>query len=149
MKKTIDYDEVREAIKQSSESSIIYLGCDSQNSKGFTIFGLSIIIHIDGHKGGKLFVETTKVKRIQSLKQRLLKEVELAVAGAFEIMESIGDRKFEVHLDINGNPEHKSNVVCKEAIGYVVGQGFECQIKPYAFAASYASDHCVKNKLIM
>lgn len=142
--KVLNYDEVRKAIRESSEKSLIYLGCDSQNIKGKTVFGIAIIIHIDGHKGGKLFTEIYKTKRIDSIRQRLLKEVELSVASAFEIIEEIGDRKFEIHLDVNGNPEHKSNEICKEAIGYVIGQGFDYQIKPFAFAASSASDHCIK-----
>lgn len=143
--KAVNYDEVREAIKNSSKESKIYLGCDSQNVKKSTIFGLSIIIHIDGNKGGKLFVELYKTNRIKSLRERLMKEVELAVTGAFKIMDVLENRKFEIHLDVNSNPDHQSNTVCKEAIGYVVGQGFNYQIKPLAFAASSCADHCIKH----
>jgi predicted RNase H-related nuclease YkuK (DUF458 family) len=142
--KELNYELVKEAIRESSQNSLIYLGCDSQNVKGKTIFGIAIIIHIDGHKGGRLFTEIYKTKRIDSIRQRLLKEVELSVSTAFKIIDDIGDRKFEIHLDVNGNAEHKSNEVCKEAIGYVIGQGFEYQIKPHAFAASSASDYCIK-----
>ena len=38
----------------------------------------------------------------------LMKEVEIVTAGALEIVEIVGDRHFEIHLDINPSPEHKS-----------------------------------------
>lgn len=142
--KDIDYDEVKSFIENSPPDSVIYLGCDSQNVKKKTVFGLSIVVHISGSKGAKCFVKIANCKRIVSLRQRLMKEVEVSIAGAFEIIDSIGDRHFEIHLDINGNPDHKSNIVCKEAIGYVTGQGFDCKIKPDAFAASSVADHCIR-----
>lgn len=141
----IDYDEVKNYIKNSSKESAIYVGCDSQNFRLFTRFAICVIIHIDSAHGGKIFVETIKHDRIKSLKERLMKEVELAVTTSLQLIDVIGKRKFEVHLDINGNDKHKSNIVCKEAIKYVTGQGFECRIKPAAFASSHAADHLVKH----
>lgn len=140
----IDWDEVREAISLSSPTSSIYIGCDSKNKKKHTIFALVVVIHLDSSKGGKVFYESMRTPRVQALRQRLMKEVEMSVTASFEIADQIGDRKFEVHLDVNGDPKHQSNIICKEAIGYVESQGFDCQIKPHAFAASYCADHIVR-----
>jgi len=50
-------------------------------------------------------------------------------------------RHVEIHLDINPEEEHASNLVAQQAIGYIRGV---CQqtpkIKPKAFAASVAAD---------
>jgi uncharacterized protein len=140
----IDWNEIREAIKNSSKSSSIYVGCDSKNKKTHTIFALVVVIHIDSSKGGKIFYESVRVPRVKAIKQRLMKEVEMSVAASFEIADVIGNRKFEIHLDVNGDPKHQSNVICKEAIGYVESQGFVCQIKPLAIASSYCADHIVR-----
>ena len=58
-----------------------------------------------------------------------------------DLAESIGDRHFEVHLDINSNVLYGSSIVVNQAIGYVKGTcNVEPMIKPDAFAASYAAD---------
>jgi uncharacterized protein len=145
---SIDMNEVREAIKNSSKESSIYVGCDSQNYKKNTTFGIAIVIHIDSSKGGKLFVEISKTERMKSMRQRLLKEVELAVMTSLELIDVIGDRYFEVHLDVNPNPKHKSNIVCKEAIGYANGQGLNCKIKPEAWCSTHCGDHVAREKLM-
>lgn len=140
----IDFDEIKEAIKKSSKDSSIYIGCDSQQHKKYTIFGLAIIIHIQSSKGGKMFVELSKTSRIKNMRQRLMMEVQIAVEASLNLIEEIGERKFEIHLDVNSDTRHQSSIICKEAIGYVSGQGFECKIKPDSFAATHAADHIVR-----
>ena len=144
IKMKIDWNEVRAYIKNSSKTSSVYIGCDSIQQKNKTRFCLVVIIHIDSSKGGKVFHEVSNFDKIRNLQQRLLKEVEIAVGGAMNIIDVIEDRAFEVHLDINPNPEHKSNVVSREAIGWVLGQGLDCKIKPHSFASSCAADYFVK-----
>ena len=73
-------------------------------------------------------------------------EVQLAVTTATEIVDVIGDRHFEIHLDINPNPNHKSSVAVKEALGWVKGSlGMDAKIKPHSFAATHAADHVVRH----
>lgn len=140
----IDWEYVKKEIKNSSKKSSIYIGCDSQTHKRKTIFGLAVIIHIDSSKGGKLFAETSSVNRIKSLRQRLMKEVEIVVLGALNIIDIVGDRHFEIHLDISKDADNYSSIICKEAIGYVTAQGLNCEIKPNAFCATYAADRVVR-----
>ncbi len=142
--RSINYDEIGEAIRKSSKNSAIYIGCDSQQHRKHTIFGLAIIIHIESSKGGKMFVELSKAPRIKNMRQRLMMEVQIAVEASLNLIDDIGDRKFEVHLDVNTDARHQSSVICKEAIGYVSGQGFECKVKPDSFAATHAADHIVR-----
>jgi predicted RNase H-related nuclease YkuK (DUF458 family) len=69
-----------------------------------------------------------------------------AINAATEIIDCIGDRHMEIHLDINTNEKHKSSVAVKEAIGYVRGSlNIEPKLKPYSFAATHAADHLAKN----
>jgi len=139
--KKIKWDEVKKAIQESSNESSIYVGCDSQHRKKSTLFGLVVVIHIDSSKGGRVFYEISKAKRIKSLRERLLKEVELAVTGALQIVESVGNRPFVIHLDINRDPAHKSSVIVNEAIGWVTAQNLEVAVKPEAWASAHVADH--------
>jgi predicted RNase H-related nuclease YkuK (DUF458 family) len=141
----INYEEVKDFIKHSSKESSIYVGVDSQNFKKFTKFALAIIIHIDSQHGGKVFVETYTTSRIKEMKVRLMKEVEIVVNASMQLVDTVGKRRFEVHLDINPSPEYKSNSVSKEAIGYVTGMGLHCLIKPEAWASSITADKYAKN----
>jgi predicted RNase H-related nuclease YkuK (DUF458 family) len=144
------YDEAKQAIIDSSLESSIYVGCDSirfkKKGQWFAKFSTVIIIHKDSKKGGRVFHTSVDMPDYGNLKQRLLTEVQLAVTAATEIIDVIGDRHFEVHLDINPNPKHKSNVAVKEALGWVRGSlGMDAKIKPASFAATHAADHAVRH----
>jgi predicted RNase H-related nuclease YkuK (DUF458 family) len=143
------YAQAREAIINSSPSSSIYVGADSirykKNDKWFAKYSTVIILHVDSKHGCKLFHRSVELPDYGAIKQRLLNEVMYAIEAAYEVIDVIGDRHFEVHLDINPNPNHKSNVAVKEALGYVKGSlGVDAVIKPNAFAATHCADHLVK-----
>jgi len=141
--KKLCYETVISAILGLSDSSSIYIGCDSKLSGQYTVFGLVVILHIDSCKGGKCFASIMKEERRMGIKERLMKEVEHAVSCAARVQHAVANRKFEVHLDINPNPDHASNSVLKTALGYVKGQGLKCRIKPDAFAATTAADYII------
>lgn len=139
----LDYVQLRKDIQRSPETSSVYIGCDSKLVNGSTLFGLVVIIHIESSKGGKCYAQKFHERRRLALRERLLKEVDMAVGAAFEVCDAVGPRNFELHLDINPKREHKSNTVMSQATGYVAAQGFDFQVKPNAFAASTAADYLI------
>lgn len=143
------WSKAKEAIKNSSKSSSVYVGCDSvrfkRDGKYYAKYCTVVILHVDSNKGAKIFENTVTMQDFGSLRQRLLTEVSFAVDAASDIESCVGDRYMEVHLDMNPDPSHKSNVAVKEAIGFVVGSGFEAKIKPHSFAATCAADHVVRH----
>ena len=143
------YEETKQAILESSPQSSVYVGCDSirykKKDQWYAKYSTVVIVHMDSKKGCRLFHESVDMPDYGNLKQRLLTEVQLAVAAASEILEVLGERHMEIHLDINPSPNHKSNVAVKEAIGWVRGSfGFDPMIKPASFAATHAADHAVR-----
>lgn len=78
------------------------------------------------------------------IRTRLMTEVELALDAFYAIEDIIGDRHVEVHLDVNPDPIHASNVVTAEALGWVRSLGIIAKVKPDSFAATTAADHCVR-----
>jgi len=144
------YDEAREAILNSSQESSIYVGADSiRYKKGelwFAKYSVVIILHMDSKHGCKLFHKTMDLPDYGNLKQRLLTEVGYAIEAATEIIDIVGDRRLEIHLDINPNPSYKSNIAIKEALGYVRGSlGLDARIKPHSFAATHCADYLVRH----
>lgn len=146
-------EKAKEAIKNSSQASSVYIGCDSirfkKNGKWKARYSTVVILHMDSKHGCQLFHIEEVMDDYGNLKQRLLNEVSFAISVASELMDVIGNRHVEIHLDINPNPKHKSSVAVKEALGYVRGTfGFDAKIKPEAFAATHAADHAVRNKFV-
>jgi predicted RNase H-related nuclease YkuK (DUF458 family) len=146
-----DYTEVIEAIQDSSVTSAVYVGSDSMVKKvkgrRFANYCTVVIIHKDSCHGGKIFYFRDRLEDYGNVRQRMLQEAGFAIEVAQNILDAVGDRKLEVHLDLNADPMHKSNVAVKEAVGWVQGVlGVPARIKPDAFAASYAADHVVRDK---
>lgn len=75
-----------------------------------------------------------------------MNEVGYAVKAGIALADVIENRPFEIHLDLNPDPKHKSNCAVKEATGYVLGC-FEMRpiLKPDGFAATYAADRLVRH----
>lgn len=143
------YEEAKEAILGSSPQSSVYIGTDSirykKKGQWYAKYSTVVIVHMDSKKGCKLFHESVDMPDYGNLKQRLLTEVQFAVAAASEIVDVLGNRHMEIHLDINPNPKHKSSVAVKEALGWVKGSlGIDAKIKPASFAATHAADHAVR-----
>jgi predicted RNase H-related nuclease YkuK (DUF458 family) len=143
-------EEAKQAILDSSPSSSVYIGCDSirfrKNKVWYAKYSTVVIVHLDSKKGCRLFHESVDMPDYGNLKQRLLTEVQMAVTTATEILDVLGDRHLEVHIDVNPDPKHKSNVAVKEALGWVKGSlGLDAKIKPHSFAATHAADHAVRH----
>jgi len=150
-----NFEAARDAIAASSEESSIYIGCDSQRYKSkegkrVAKYATVIILHNDSKHGGQIFREFETHadfgKKTESIHVRLMKEVELSVKAVEAIIDVIGDRHVEIHLDINPNVMYASSSVVNAAIGYVRGTtGYEPMVKPDAWAATHCGDHVVRN----
>jgi predicted RNase H-related nuclease YkuK (DUF458 family) len=143
-------EKAKQAILDSSQQSSVYIGCDSirfrKNDVWYAKYSTVVIVHMDSKNGCKLFHETVDMPDYGNIKQRLLTEVQFAVATATEVIDVLGKRHMEIHLDINPNPKHKSSVAVKEALGWVKGSlGIDAKIKPDSFAATHAADHVVRH----
>jgi uncharacterized protein len=138
--RNLEYQSLLRIISASSPETSVFVGCDSKLAGSRTLFGVAVVLHVDSRKGGMLFGKRFLVNRRMPMAERLMSEVNAVIECAFEIHEVIGSRNFEIHLDLNPDPKHKSNSVMKQAISYVKAQGFDYRIKPRAWAASTAAD---------
>jgi uncharacterized protein len=148
---TFNFNEIKDEIQRSPADSSIYIGADSKvySSKGVQMvaYVTVIILHFGTSKGAKIFKSYRTDRHYGEIRLRLMSEVGDAIAAALEVVDVIGDRNFEIHLDINRGAIHKSSILVKEATGYVLGTlGIEPKLKPDSFAASSVADRfCVKD----
>lgn len=142
----------------------VSIGTDSQRSggKGSYKFATVILIStsqdlggLDVGRGGMIISATyfnTFKPRNPSIKakefakelvnERMVYEVGKSVEVAYEIapLLDLYEIPLEIHADINPNPAHNSNKALQQAIGYILGMGYQFKIKPDAIASSNCAD---------
>ena len=123
----------------------ICVGSDSQVYNKRVEYATVVVVIRKG-RGGFMFIRNEKEKHNRSIKERMIHEVSKSVEVAYAIC-GLLDRygiELEVHADINTNPQFKSNVALKEAMGYILGMGFVFKAKPHAFAGSSCANKAVR-----
>lgn len=149
MDKKFDMVAVKEFIRNTSDETVIYLGCDSERMRvegvWYADYTLAIVCHIDGRHGCKVFGDIQREvdydKKLNRPSNRLMTEVYKISALYQELMDVLGDKLVEIHLDINPNELHGSSCVVSQAIGYIKGTcNMTPKVKPEAFAATYTAD---------
>lgn len=138
---------VEEVLKATANGQrVIHVGCDSQQHGLFTEF-YSVIVLLKPSKGGRVLWTSERVGRVNNLRTRLLREVELSVQTSLELSEVISeDVELNVHIDVNPNLKYKSAQFFKELVGYVQGCGLNALTKPESWAAMNVADHLAKHR---
>ena len=92
-----------------------------------------------------MFIHNYKKEQTMSIRERMILEVAKSVEVAYGLCDLLDkyDVGLEVHADINTDPHFQSNIALKEAMGYILGMGFEFKAKPEAFASSSCADKVV------
>lgn len=141
--------EVKDFISNSSPETKVYLGADSARVKvgdtWYADYTLAIVVHIDGNHGCKVFGDIQRERdfdqKVSKPAMRLMQEVYKVAELFHSLADVLEDKHVEVHLDINPDLRYGSSCVVQQAIGYIKGIcNVDAQVKPNAFAASYAAD---------
>ena len=138
---------VENAIKRETAAGFrlkVCIGTDSQVKGKETEFATVIVFLREGH-GGFMFIHNEKTRQQFSIKERMLVEVAKSIEIAYDLCNLFTkyDVDMEVHADINTNPQFKSNLALREAMGYILGMGFAFKAKPEAFASSSCANKIV------
>jgi len=146
-------DRIVDYLSEVPENSKIYIGSDSIKYKKFgeawARYVIVLVVHIGQNSGCKVF-HFTERERVYgtgrgALRYRLMAEVQKATSLYIDFSDILADFNVELHLDLNSDETHDSNIVVKEAIGYVKGMtGLDAKIKPESLIASHCSDHVCK-----
>jgi predicted RNase H-related nuclease YkuK (DUF458 family) len=144
-KDIIEFNDIIEQIKKHTLlNGTVYIGTDSFFIKNKCIFATAICLYgADKQKGGRYFYIKTSLnkKQFPELSIRMIKEAEKTINLANHIVELIPTAKLELHLDISPQENNEgTSHLAKMLVGYVKGSGYECKIKPDAFAAASIAD---------
>ena len=136
----------------------VSIGTDSQRSGAGYKFATVILITVKEDlgnntligRGGKIISSTyhlkVHTKNKDSVNERMLTEVTKSIEVAYQIADLLDSYniKMEIHADINPDPKWESNKTLNQAIGYILGMGYEFKVKPMAWAATYCGDKYAK-----
>ena len=122
----------------------VCVGTDSQVYRSKIEYATVVVVLREG-KGGFMFINNFREKGSPTIKERMLHEVAKSIEVAYSICHILDEHKveFEVHADINTDPQFKSNPALKDAMGYILGMGFVFKAKPDAFASSSCANKVV------
>ena len=133
---SITFSNIIEQIKKHTLlKGTVYIGTDSFFIKDDCIFATAICLYgADNQQGGRYFFTKSRINKnkFPELSIRMIKEAENTINLSNTIMDEVPNAMLELHLDIS--PQ------AKMLVGYVKGSGYECKIKPYAFAAASIAD---------
>ncbi|MBM7614968.1 ribonuclease H-like YkuK family protein [Alkaliphilus hydrothermalis] len=131
--------------KDSTADYVISVGTDSQNIGNITKI-VSVITLVRKTKGGIFFYDIKKVKKVKNLRQKILMETQSSIELANELVKFLNDNEIdaplEVHIDIGEHGETKHLI--KEIVGWVMGLGFKCCMKPDSYTSSGIADKISK-----
>lgn len=140
-------EKIEDAVKYINDHVLhvpdaeVYLGVDSKVRKADTYYAIVIGIYTPG-KGAHIIHADKYGPRLPGIKnmpERLRNEVNYAVDVGIYLSTRLS-RNIMVHVDINPDPKHDSNIVHRYAVGYLTGSGLPNAVKPDAFMAMRAAD---------
>ena len=140
-----DFSRVVEAIREAEatrDAVEVHVGCDSAVQRGERVVFATVVCVISrGHAGRYFYARLVEPKRMYPVLQtRLLREVELSLSTA-ELLTANDIVVSQVHCDSNTDPRCKSTEHTRMLSGYVESMGYECLVKPDAWATFVADRH--------
>lgn len=133
----------------------VCVGTDSQKVGGGEYkFATVILITTTEDLGGVIvgrggliiastYNHTFKNRNKELVNERMMYEVGKSIEVAYEIapLLDLYEIKLEIHADISPNPVNESNKALQQAVGYILGMGYDFKVKPDAYASSHVADN--------
>jgi uncharacterized protein len=141
----ITYNNILKIIKVVSmfKEHKIIVGSDSVKfGKEFIFTNAICILNNNEYYDRRFFYLRKKVKddMYYNMSKKLLRETTESIKIAIDIRNCIKNINMEIHADVNFDPAHLSSKLKSTIVGYVIGCGFPCKIKPDSFVASGIAD---------
>lgn len=104
--------------------------------------GNGIVVGRGGMIVSSVFNHKFKKTNKELVNERMVYEVSKSIEVAYEIapLLDLYEIKLEVHADINPDPTYESNKALQQAVGYILGMGYDFKVKPLSYCASSCAD---------
>jgi len=141
----VDFSTIKRIIKDNvSKGAKLYIGSDSFVTRKKVCFATAICLHSSITSGRYFFFrENVKINQFSQLSVRITEEVRRSVELAEKVMLDCGLKPEDIELHLDVSPFEKKTSTSKLSVmlkGYVQGAGFDCKIKPNAWASQTVAD---------
>ena len=139
------FEEIIEILKDSiKKGSKIFIGSDSFPTKRKVNFATAVCIY-GGDSSSRYFFARDRLPKsnFSALVTRITEEVRRSVELAEYMMHNYNIKSKDIELHIDVSPFYMKNGTskfCDMLRGYVTGAGFECRVKPEAWASQSVAD---------
>ncbi len=143
--KSQNFQKILEQITlHSQKNKKIFIGSDSFVTRKKVCFVTAVCL-LTEHAGGRYFFykESVPLKKYNILSTRITEEVRRSIelAELFMNQLKISPKMIELHLDVSPFAAKEGTSRFSEMLkGYVQGYGFECKLKPNAWASQSVAD---------
>jgi len=138
------FQQVNDIVSKHSWNNKIFIGSDSFVTKSRTCFVTAVCL-LTKNMGGKYFLykEYLNTNQFNVLSVRITEDVRRSIELAEHFMNSFSilPQNIELHLDVSPFGAKNGTSKFSEMLrGYVQGYGFECKLKPNAWASQTVAD---------
>lgn len=121
----------------------LLVGCDSQNRGKETYYAIAVAMYTPGH-GGHVVFKRWKTPKERVRATRLINEVWFSLETAEAIRKAGLPKPKWIDLDLNPDPQYKSNEVFRQAVGLCEGMGYEVRFKTLGPLVTTMADMIVR-----
>ncbi len=140
----IGVNELKNKLKDHiNRKGKLFIGCDSYLNYDKCVFASAICLHgAENQSGGNYFWYRRNIhsEKYQNFSLRMFQEAHNSLGLALWVSETFPEAYIEVHVDVSSNPSEKSYKYSDALSGMIKGAGFNCKIKPNAWAANAVAD---------
>ncbi len=133
----------KELARHIKNDGNIFIGCDSFIKGDKCVFASVICLHgAREQRGGRYFWhrEHSTNQKYHNLPLRIFEEVAKTVNIGLELVTRFPDANIEVHIDVSSHNRGKTYKYVDQLTGFAKSAGFNCKIKPDAWAAASIAD---------
>lgn len=138
-RQTVELGPYVKNIVEHQSNVKIYVGSDSQNYPLKSVYATTVVFRYENN-GAHVIYHKESVPLITDMWTRLWGELQrsIDVAGYLRFEWDIPIE--QIDLDLNADPEFKSNKVFQAAVGYAQSMGYKAKTKPDLLMATWAAN---------
>ena len=139
----LELEEIFISIKDYvDKNGTVYVGTDSQLFSTRCVYVTAICIHdADRHIAKYYFARQKDMSGdSKSLKYKITKEVSYSIEVALLVLEAFPDAAIEIHADVGTSKRSATRKFVEFIRGWIIGLGFDYQVKPHSWASSSVAD---------
>jgi len=120
----------------------LFIGSDSMLYSKKCTFACVIALYCKQQGVYKYYYKKHSVDsaKYKNLHAKIMNEITLSINIANEILRKFPEATIEIHADVGSSKKSKTSYMIDQIRGWILGSGFDYQIKPKSWASSSIAD---------